>query len=72
VEVDELEDVLHGQVNSKRLGGGGHQNHVVIEVLVELLDVHLSGLVPRKQLELQSVVSRSHLPDVVEEDAVGF
>lgn len=70
MEVDELKEILNLEVEAVRLDGWCHQDDVVVEVFVELLDylALLSG--SGDESEFQSVVSSSHLPDVVKEDGV--
>ena len=68
VEVNELEDLLHFQVSSERFHGRSHQDNVVVEVLVELLDVDGVSRGARDQFELQSMVAAAHLLNVVKED----
>lgn len=70
MEVDELKKILNLEVEAVRLDGWCHQDDVVVEVFVELLDylALLSG--SGDESEFQSVVSSTHLPDVVKEDGV--
>lgn len=70
MEVDELKKILNLEVEAVRLDGWCHQDDVVVEVFVELLDY--LALLSRSgdESEFQSVVSSSHLPDVVKEDGV--
>jgi hypothetical protein len=70
MEVDELKKILNLEVEAVRLDGWCHQDDVVVEVFVELLDylALLSG--SGDESEFQSVVSSSHLPDMVKEDGV--
>lgn len=70
MEVDELKEILNLEVEAVRLDGWCHQDDVVVEVFVELLDylALLSG--SGDESEFQSVVSSPHLPDVVKEDGV--
>lgn len=70
MEVDELKKILNLEVEAVRLDGWCHQDDVVVEVFVELLDY--LALLSRSgdESEFQSVVSSSHLPDMVKEDGV--
>lgn len=70
MEVDELKKILNLEVEAVRLDGWRHQDDVVVEVFVELLDY--LALLSRSgdESEFQSVVSSSHLPDMVKEDGV--
>jgi hypothetical protein len=70
MEVDELKKILNLEVEAVRLDGWCHQDDVVVEVFVGLLDY--LALLSRSgdESEFQSVVSSSHLPDMVKEDGV--
>mmetsp|Transcript_16059 Transcript_16059/g.27085 ORF Transcript_16059/g.27085 Transcript_16059/m.27085 type:complete len:293 (-) Transcript_16059:77-955(-) len=70
VEVYELKNIGVLEVLPEGLDGGRHEDDVVVEVLVELLNVDLVGGRARDQLELESVVAGAHAPDVVEENGV--
>jgi len=72
VEVDELKKVLNFEVEAIGFDGWRHQDDVVVEVFVELLDYLALLSRPRDQSEFQCVVSSSHLSDMVKENGVSL
>jgi len=72
MEVDELKKILNLEVEAVRLDGWCHQDDVVVEVFVELLDYLALLSRPRDQSEFQCVVSSSHLSDMVKENGVSL
>ena len=70
MEVDELKKILNFEVEAIRLDGWCHQDDVVVEVFVELLDYLALLSRSRDESEFQSVVSSAHLPDMIKEDGV--
>ena len=72
MEINELKQLFDLQISSKRFHSRCHQNDIVVEVLVELLNVYRVCRGSGDQFEFQGVVASSHFLDVVEEDRVGL
>ena len=68
MEVNKLEEMLYFQICTERFHRGRHQDDVVVEVLVKLLNANWVGRLARDELELQSVIAASHRLYVFEKD----
>jgi len=72
MEVNKFQKLLNFQVRAERFYCWGHQDYVVVEVLIELLNADWITGVATNQFEFQSVIATSHSFDVLKEDRVCF